>query len=70
VTGQMSQQWTSMGADDQTIAYAKAWMLSPEGRAGWVLFAIAFLMAALLLFATAGGALSARFMARTRRPQT
>jgi hypothetical protein len=70
VNQQMSQQWTSMGIDAQTIAFAKSWMLSPQGRAGWVLCAIAFLAAALLLFATAGGALSARMIARSRRPQS
>lgn len=67
VSQQMMQQWTTMGADSQTIALAKSWMLSPEGRAGWVLFAIGFLMAALLLFAAAGGALGARFLGRPRR---
>ena len=35
VNQQMSQQWTSMGVDAQTIALMKAWLLSPEGRAGW-----------------------------------
>jgi hypothetical protein len=66
---QLSQQWSSMGVDPQTIVLAKAWLLSPEGRAGWLLFAILLLAAALLLFATAGGALSARLMARARRPE-
>lgn len=69
VSQQMSQQWTSMGIDAQTIALAKTWLLSPEGRAGWVLGAVLFLMAALLLVATAGGALGARFHARSSRPQ-
>jgi hypothetical protein len=66
---QMTQQWTSMGVDTQTIALAKAWLLSPEGRAGWVLCAILLLVVALLLFATAGGALGARMLARSRRPE-
>jgi hypothetical protein len=66
VNQQMSQQWTSMGIDAQTITFAKTWMLSPEGRAGWVLCAIAFLMAALLLFAVCGGALGARLLGRPR----
>ncbi len=69
VSQQMSQQWTSMGIDAQTIAQAKAWLLSPEGRAGWVLGAVTFLMAALLLVAIAGGALGAHFHARSHRPQ-
>ena len=63
-------QWTTMGVDAQSMAILKAMMTSPEGRAGWVLGAMAMLMAALLLFATAGGALSAHFLARHRRPQS
>jgi hypothetical protein len=66
VNQQISQQWTSMGVDAQTIALAKTWMLSPDGRAGWVLCAITFLMAALLLFAVGGGALGARLLGRRR----
>ena len=68
VNQQMNQQWTSMGVDPHTIAEAKAWMLSPEGRAGWVLCAVAFLVATLLLFAVAGGVLGARLLGRPRRP--
>jgi hypothetical protein len=33
-----------------------------------ILFIVAFLMATLVLFAVAGGALSARLLARSRRP--
>ena len=40
VNQQMSQQWTSMGVDAQTIAQMKAWLLPPEGRAGWLLAAV------------------------------
>lgn len=69
VVQQMNQQWTNMGADPHVIAATKAWMLSPEGRAGWVLFATAFLMATLLLFSIAGGALGARFLGRPRRTE-
>jgi hypothetical protein len=69
VNQQMTQQWTSMGVDAQTIALTKAWLLAPEGRAGWLLGALSLLMAALLLFAVAGGALGARMLARTRRPE-
>ena len=47
----------------------KALMMSPEGRAGFILFMIAFLMGTLVLFAIAGGALGARVLARTRRPE-
>ena len=67
VNQQMSQQWSSMGVDPLTIAMTKAWMLSPEGRGGWVLFAVTFLMAALLLFSIGGGALGARLLGRSRR---
>ena len=52
-------------ADDRPLP--KSWMLSPEGRAGWVLCAITFLMATLLLFAVGGGALGARLLGRPRR---
>ena len=69
VSQQMVQQWASAGVDSPTIAYAKTWLLSPEGRAGSMLGAILFLAAALLLFAVAGGALGARMMARARRQQ-
>jgi hypothetical protein len=69
VNQQMSQQWASMGVDPQTVAITKSWMLSPEGRAGGVLCALSFLALAVLVFAVAGAALSARILARTRRPQ-
>jgi hypothetical protein len=69
VNQQMAQQWATMGVDAPTIALTKSWMLSPEGRAGGVLCALAFLVAALLLFSVAGGALGARFLGRGRRPE-
>jgi len=69
VNQQMSQQWTSMGVDEQTIAQMKAMLLPPEGRAGWLLAAITLLAVALLLFAVAGGALGAKLAARSRRPE-
>ena len=69
VSQQMAQQWASTGVDAPTILFAKTWLLSPEGRAGSMLGAILFLVAALLLFAVAGGALGARIMARARRPE-
>jgi hypothetical protein len=70
VVQQMSQQWTNMGVDVQTIALAKGWMLSPEGRAGWILSAVVFLATAVLVFGAAGGALGARFLGRPRRKQS
>jgi hypothetical protein len=58
-----------MGVDAQTIVLAKSWLLSPEGRAGWVFGAMLLFVAGLLAFAVAGGALGARLLARTRRPE-
>jgi hypothetical protein len=69
VNRQLSQQWSSMGVDAQTIVQMKAWLLPPEGRAGWLLAVIMLLAIALLLFAVAGGALGARLVARSRRPE-
>jgi hypothetical protein len=69
VNQQLSQQWTSMGVDAETIVQMKAWLLPPEGRAGWLLAAVTLLNTALLLFAVAGGALGARLAARSRRPE-
>ena len=69
VNQQLSQQWTSMGVDVQTIAQMKAWLMPPEGRAGWLLAAVLMLAMVLLLFAVAGGALGARLVARSRRPE-
>jgi hypothetical protein len=69
VNQQMTQQWASMGVDAQTIEQMKAWLMPPEGRAGWMLAAIVLLTMTLLLFAVAGGALGARLAARGRRPE-
>jgi hypothetical protein len=65
---QWQAQEAAIGADAQNVATMKALILSPEGRAGLILFAIAFLMGTLVLFAIAGGALGARMLARTRQP--
>ncbi len=62
-------QEAAMGADAQNVAAVKALITSPEGRAGFVLFMIAFLMGTLVLFAVAGGALGARVLNRTRRSE-
>jgi hypothetical protein len=43
--------------------------LSPEGRAGFMLSGMLILEVALLVFAAAGGAIGARMMARSRRPE-
>ena len=68
VNDQMQKQLTA-GADAQAVALLKSWILSPEGRAGFALGGIVFLVSALLFFAVAGGALGARMTARTRRPE-
>ena len=68
VNNQLTQEWTTMGADAQTIQQLKALLLSPAGRAGWVLCALVFLSAGMLIFAVAGGALGARMQIRHRRP--
>ena len=62
-------QGIAVGADAQNLAAAKALMMSPEGRAGLILFTIAILMGTLVLFAIAGGALGARILTRTRRTE-
>jgi hypothetical protein len=57
-------------AQMQTIwAPILALMLKPEGHAGWVAFYMARNSVFLLIFATAGGALGSRLLARDRRPQ-
>jgi hypothetical protein len=70
VTQQMTQEWTTMGVDAQTLAILKNMLTSSEGRAGWVLGTMTFVMMALLACATAGGALGARLLGRTRKPRT
>ena len=62
-------QGVAVGADAQNLAAAKTLMMSPEGRAGLILFTIAILMGTLVRFAIAGGALGARILTRTRRPE-
>jgi hypothetical protein len=65
----MDPQWQSSGVDAQTIAKANSILLSPEGGAGFALACIGTLESMLLVASAAGGALGARMMARTRRPQ-
>ena len=69
VNQRVTEQWQSMGVEPQVMSQGKAMLLSPEGRAGCVLAALAMLEAAMLVFAAAGGALGARILARARRPQ-
>ena len=51
-----------------TTQWLQGLMLSPEGRAGCALAGLLVLAAILLLFATIGGAVGARFLTPTRRP--
>lgn len=67
---QSSRQLSSFGMDTQTIAATKLLMLSPEGRAGAMLFNAGLLALAILGLAVAGGAVAARLFARSRRPQS
>ncbi|MGA3263605.1 MAG: zinc ribbon domain-containing protein [Terracidiphilus sp.] len=69
INDQVSRQWAAAGVDAQSIVEYKAWLLSPEGRAGMMLGLILFLVTALILFAVGGGALGARLLARSRRPE-
>jgi hypothetical protein len=72
---QMTQQWTA-GVASADVAQAqaaqaqiKASMLSPEGHAAIEAFGFAVNSVFLVLFAIAGGALGARWLARTRQPE-
>ena len=60
---------SAFGFDAPTAASMKTMMLTPQGRAEAFLSMTGELAAALLLFAIAGGALGARFLARPRRPE-
>ncbi len=66
---EVSQQLSSMGFDAQAIAANKVLMLSPEGRAGSMLFNTSLLAMIILAFAVGGGALSARLLGRPRRTE-
>jgi hypothetical protein len=67
ITDEVVGQWTSAGVDPHEILLYKAWLLSPEGRAGSMLSAMLFLVVILVFFAVGGGALGARFQARARK---
>jgi hypothetical protein len=72
VVAQISEQWQAMSPDPQTSAILKGWAIwlqLPEAKAGWMLGGIALLTVAMLAFAVVGGALGARFLARSRRPE-
>ncbi len=60
---------SAFGFDASTAASLKTMMLTPQGRAEAFLSMTGELAAALLLFAIAGAALGARFLARPRPPE-
>jgi hypothetical protein len=68
---QLTQQLaTQMGVlDTGRLQAQRALMLSPEGHAGIEAFGMASNALFLVLFAAGGGALGARLLARSRRPQ-
>ncbi|HUN83808.1 MAG TPA: hypothetical protein VMU48_05480 [Terracidiphilus sp.] len=72
---QMTQQWsTGFSSADAAQTQAaraevQAWMLSPWGHAGIEAFSLAGNSIFLLFFAAGGGALGARLLARSRRPE-
>ena len=57
------------GAGASRLTQVEAWMLSPWGHAGIEAFSFAFNSIFLLFFAAGGGALGARLLARSRRPE-
>jgi hypothetical protein len=67
------QMLTSMGVASGEAAKAvqnlRAFVFSPEGRAGYILGAILFGAAILVFFAMIGGALGARLAPQLRRPE-
>ena len=69
VSDKVSQQWAAAGLDAPTILAAQAMLNSPEGRSGLTLSVLIFLFLTLVAFASAGGALGARLMGRTRQPE-
>ena len=68
---QLTQQWTTQigVADAGQMQAQRIQMLSPEGHAGWQVFGLASNSLFLILFGVAGGAMGARLLARTRRPE-
>lgn len=68
VDQQLSQRATA-GFDAHALEVLRSWMLSPAGRAGWVVGTVTVLVAVLMLFSMAGGALGARMLGRPSRQQ-
>jgi hypothetical protein len=69
VNESFNQQFQAMSADPQAVSIVRNLLLSPEGRAGIILSWVLFLEVGLLVFAAAGGALGARMLTRSRRPE-
>jgi hypothetical protein len=69
VVDQQLNQRATAGFDVHALEVLRTWMLSPAGRAGWVVGTVSVLVAVLLLFAVAGGALGARMLGRPTRQQ-
>jgi hypothetical protein len=69
VNESFNQQFQAMSADPQAVSIVRNLLLSPEGRAGTILSWVLFLEVGLLVFAAAGGALGARMLTRSRRPE-
>jgi len=68
MNNELTRQLAS-GADPRSVAMVKGWVSSSEGRAGILLIGVLGLMAMLLFFSIAGGALGARLTVRARRPE-
>jgi hypothetical protein len=74
-----NQQMVQQAASGMSQADAAQWqaicapilafMLKPEGHAGWLVFFLVRNSLFLIFFAVVGGALGARLMARSRRPE-
>jgi hypothetical protein len=69
VNQNFNPQLQATAENAQVAAGLRGLALSPEGRAGFMLTGMLLLEIALLVFAAAGGAIGARMMARTRRPE-
>jgi len=60
---------SASGAAAASMQNLKAFIFSPEGRAGMLLSGILISLAIMVFFAVVGGALGARFVPRLRRPE-
>ncbi len=67
VTANMAASDAARAQD--SLSKMEAFILSPEGHAGVWVISLAFYSSFLVFFAVGGGALGARLLARTRRPE-